>query len=271
VKKRALTDQIFISSKNLSDNEVLTWLTDLFKGSRAVTNAVPEYLVDWMLKIVLQNYAQGRSNEKTMCLYKALHTHEVLQAGCDILQKSNEEIPDISKAYTCVILHDIGRFPQAVITGNLLDAASKFDHGDLGAKMLTEEYPNLTDVIKAVKWHNKITYPYNNVYAKFTRDADKLSNVRHAGEMFSIMGSKNGAVSPVVLNMFLNKEIVSYQNLINKSDFYVNMLSWNFDLNFAATKNIFDEEQLVDKLLKLIKADDPCGYETIKKSCVLNF
>jgi len=270
VKTRSPEDLKFILSKDKTVGEVSTWIDELFKGSRKITNEIPTEIIDWATQIILDSYSKAVNKEKTMCLYKILHTHEVVQAAQNILQKSQNEIPNEATAYVCAFLHDIGRFPQA-LTGTLSDTDSKVDHGDLGAHLVAAQWPEKAEIIEAVKWHNKLFYPYNSIYAKFTRDADKLAILEYAQNMFSFFDMGPGLVSTEVLERFLDGKVVTHAHLKNRTDAYVNMLSWLFDINLEATREICISEGVFVDMLDQIKLADPESGALVENSKFLTF
>lgn len=85
-----------------------------------------------------QNYADEYNSEDTKIRLKIDHTYRV--AGlCDTIARSLEmDEFDRQLAWTCGMLHDIGRFEQVRRYGTFLDAVS-VDHAKLGADLLFQE------------------------------------------------------------------------------------------------------------------------------------
>lgn len=120
---------------------------------------------------------------------KVKHTYGVVRAAEYIAKGLNLSDEDVELAKLIGLLHDIGRFEQAVRYDNYSDYDT-MDHADFGVKLLFEDNlirefidDNQYDEIikKAVANHNKfeIEKGLNDrelLHAKIIRDADKTDN-----------------------------------------------------------------------------------------------
>ena len=124
---------------------------------------------------------------------KVKHTYRVAALCEEIARSIGLSDNDIDIAWTCGMLHDIGRFEQVKRYGTFFDAQS-VDHAQFGADLLFKD--NLYEVFvadgdnekrslieKAIRVHNVFRLPENMtereiMFSNILRDADKIDILR---------------------------------------------------------------------------------------------
>jgi HD superfamily phosphohydrolase YqeK len=212
---------------------------------------------------VINRYKEAESKKvRRMILGKVLHTREVVQAGLDIMTRTGEVNWDQYKVCTVCLLHDIGRFSQALL-GSYSDSETGFDHAEEGAKIA--ENAELSEmegigidkksVMEAIQTHSGIAYEGENDYAKLVRDADKLALLRYMPYLFKTYKISHNKVNPVVMNAYKNKEMVKHADVHVYADRLLSWLCWESDFNFKATDLAFVEEGPREWLVEELKKE----------------
>jgi len=252
VQKRYGKDGDFIISGDKSTEAVRNWSRDIFQHKDFLNIKLSKNVWEWFLEVVLRAYAKAESDLiRRMILVKIIHTREVVRAGDDItLVEKNEKWNKYTVGAVC-LLHDIARFEQALL-GSYSDTKTGYDHALAGAKMIKahdfddfERFGVLKeDVVEAVKHHSEYQYTGENVYAKLTRDADKLALLRAMPEILEakIGGFAEEGVSEAALQSYKNREMVRHADMKTKADLFLAWLAWEIDFNYDETKRLFISE-----------------------------
>lgn len=159
-----------------------------------------------------KTYADEYNSEDTKIRLKIDHTYRVAGLCDTIAQSLGMDEFDRQLAWTCGMLHDIGRFEQVRRYGTFLDAVS-VDHAKLGADLLFQEglferfadtydacaeERNITEtdsmlrkeyavcralMEKVIRVHNMFRVPQEltereRIFADILRDADKIDILR---------------------------------------------------------------------------------------------
>jgi len=223
--------------------------------------------------------------------HKFKHSVEVLHIGQTILHNTPElknASPEFIKlAETALLFHDVGRFEEAYKQykaqkkGIIIAASSNiYDHGLIGYNLLKKN-PKYNDmrILFALKWHGKMPEEItaSTDWKKATsspdfasikqilllvRDADKLANLYHIKQnnqlekdLFYRQLTKEAMfspLSPAVWQQFSERRTILFSNVYSFADRILLVLSWIFDLNYQATKQIFNNNGYTEYLLDLL-------------------
>lgn len=252
MQKRYGSDTKFILEGDKSIEAVRNWTNKLFQQKRTE-------VFKWFVEVVFRAYEKAESDlVKRMILVKIIHTREVVRAGFDIAFAEKKYAWNEYQVETVCLLHDVARFDQALL-GSFWDYKTGFDHAQIGAEMIKSHSfadfdlfgVDKKSVIEAVKYHSGYQYTGSDVYAKLTRDADKLALMRAMPEILATnIGefTENG-VSDEALRSFKGGEMVHHRDMNTKADFVLGWLAWENDLNFSTTKKCFVDEGIKEWML----------------------
>lgn len=159
--------------------------------------------------------------------------------------------------------HDFGRFPQAML-GSFSDIKTGFDHAKEGAKILqSHPWPKMAQLgidgkvlAEAVKNHSRLDYFAGELYGRFIRDADKLGLLSYFHYHIQEFKLPEGKVTPGALRAFLEGRLVPKKEMKTQIDVFLCWYSWQFDLNFFATKKLMESNGAEDFILDQIKKRD---------------
>ena len=223
---------------------------------------------------------------------KLMHTMEVLDFAGKIMER--EGVTDPRLVFTgklTSLFHDLARFRQYRQYRTFRDNA-EFNHGHQAADMLANgSWLDTVDseireaVIAAVRVHNARAIPAdlpdNALFpARLVRDADKLSIYHVVLDYFQHKEEyqKDPAVSlelpetPEIDRPLIAKikagQSGDYRHLTNVNSFLINLFSWVYDLNFAASCRIATEEDIYPQLRKLLPPDEELD-ELCRETCRL--
>lgn len=200
---------------------------------------------------------------------KIKHTYGVVRAAEYIAKGLNLPDEDIELAKLIGLLHDIGRFEQAVRYDNYNDYDT-MDHADFGVKLLFEDnlirnfvadsqYDSVIE--KAIKNHNKFEIESGLsdrelLHAKIIRDADKTDNfvVKQYQDFYSLFRKTEeevGAekISDTVWNEFLSGNTIVTNHRENSIDAWVSYLAWVYDYNFVPGLQFLKDNECIDKVI----------------------
>lgn len=137
-----------------------------------------------------KEYTDAYDSSNPKIKLKIEHTYRVAKLCEDIAESLGLSEVDVTVAWTCGMLHDIGRFEQVKQYGTFFDSIS-VDHAQFGADILfcqglyeqivpKELVDGQRELIeKAIRVHNLFRIPENmsereTMYANILRDADKI-------------------------------------------------------------------------------------------------
>jgi len=210
--------------------------------------------------------AIDRVNQKYNHSYGVLETGKELIAGdkeLSLLDKKTQEIMNI----VC-ILHDVARFHE-VEEGKL----GGFSHGEYGAFNILRDIEGIDNplILLPIKYHDRLDFEGLNqeitelgcddqkdlifLIARFIKDADKMTNFRYFSKINYISHSTKRElyISDEVLRQFRERELVNKKFCETVFDIAINFISWQFDLNFDISREIFVKENLNEILLEKFK------------------
>lgn len=200
---------------------------------------------------------------------KITHTMGVVKISEYIARKLNLSEEDIELAELIGLLHDIGRFEQAVRYDNY-DDYDTLDHAELGAEILfkdgfirefidTDKYDNI--IKKAIKNHNKYEIEEGMterelLFTKIIRDADKTDNfdVKQYQDFESLFKSseqevQNEKITDEVWNEFLQEKTIISSHRKTNMDKWLSYIAWIYDYNFFPGLQYLKENDCINKVI----------------------
>ena len=248
MKLRRKEDIEVLKSQEFDLGEMMVWTKDLFLGAGTENFRIPEDILEFGFELIFQNYAEAKNDSiKKLIRRKVLHTREVVEAGIEILEAESENELDPYMAGAVTFAHDFGRFPQAQL-GSYSDIKTGFDHAKAGEEiLLAGNFPlsekrgiEIKKLAEAVRVHSALAYTGENIYGKFIRDADKLGLLDYFPYHIEEYEVSTGKVTPDAIKAFEEGRLVPKENINNRIDVFLCWLSWQYDLNFAATRKLFE-------------------------------
>ena len=212
---------------------------------------------------------------KEILWFKLRHSFGVLEMGKRIVvgdaKLKNLSVEEKQNLSAALLLHDLGRFYQT--NGNRYLTNQEFEHGDAGYNLLKQEGITDSAILLAVKFHNKLHIDDMYKMAEYTsvheeeqeriklfvyvvRDADKIDNIAHMTDSWEDpeleKKEPDQYISEKVLETLEAKKVVKHADQQTKLDGVINVLTWNFDLNFEGSKQLFHDLGFPDFTLKQI-------------------
>lgn len=232
---------------------------------------------DWFDNHVAQ-HKEKSSDSAPLMERKRRHTMRVLEHVRHIAAESGAE-PELRDAMEiAALLHDVGRFPQLLLTSTC-DPKPGYNHGKSGAALLEEsdilnELPaDLRDaVLCAVRYHNRDTLPHGlspeaKLVLSVIRDGDKLdairNNLKHLtpdvaygkAKKCGVQWSKT-EVSPDVLALATDRNLIPLKAIRFSNDFYIFLCCWIYELGFHYSFAHLEESGLYEELLSRLPDTD---------------
>lgn len=222
------------------------------------------------------NYVRHYDVSDPKIALKIVHTRRVARL-CDEIAADLGLEPDlIDLAWTCGILHDIGRFEQIARYHTFADAQS-IDHALLGAQVLVDEgaiasflddasmYPTIAEVVRQ---HNRLAIDktldaQTTLVCKIVRDADKIDILRVNCESpvsdiydFDEAALAASPLSPAVLDSFARHVTLDRTLRRYPADYLVGHLSFAFGLEFDASVRILDSQGYIYRMFNREFSDE---------------
>jgi putative nucleotidyltransferase with HDIG domain len=219
-------------------------------------------------KETFNNYVLTFDHNNEGVVLKHAHSFRVSKYAKEIAESLNLDSKQVYLAELIGLLHDIGRFEQAV-KHHTFDDLKSFDHGDYGAHLLFEENKikdyhldegDYSVIKKAIINHNKFYIEDNltkeeELMAKIIRDADKLDIFYLTVTNQIKFDIDNDDLSPKVLESFRKYETVDNKDIVNKPDKIISMIALIFDLNYEYSLKIV-RDKYIDTLMIKYEIDD---------------
>jgi hypothetical protein len=195
---------------------------------------------------------------------KRLHSFKVAKEIETIGRRMRLDRRTLFVAEIIGLLHDVGRFEQFKTFGTFNDYLS-LDHGDLGARIIAADgaLTGLGDaekktVIKAIRWHNKITLPDDAdeealFYARLIRDADKLDIYRLVVQNLPDPGSNpalqsGGDIPEALYEDLMAGRRVCYKDIRSDIEMRMMQLNWITDINFTPTLELIEQRDYLQRI-----------------------
>lgn len=224
-------------------------------------------------------FKHGDSRDQSLIQLKQDHTRRVLQNAVAI---AGDVITDdqflFDTAVLSALFHDIGRFPQYQQYKTFNDRLS-IDHGRLGVvtlkseKILAELSPKQQRLIlAAVSLHNNKRLPASlpqelRLICNIVRDSDKLDIFPVMLDHFSSGGTDKTITleldhhptkyTPSFFEKVLNNQECSYTEMRWTNDFKLMLAHWVYQLNFAMSYVLFEQQGSFNRLFDLLPSDEP--------------
>lgn len=230
---------------------------------------IPKEVSDWMDQIVEINWQKTKSESiREKISHKVAHTDKVVEEMEALVRREINFDWDINTAKMVALVHDVGRFPQA-LKDSFSDVETGIDHGDLGAKLYKNKgfkLDNFDDeeIEASIKWHNKIKYSGNNIYVKAIRDADKIVILK---EQYSIThGGRSGAeISQKVWQAVMANKLVDKRDVVSLADWILLQIMIMWDMNFPSSKEKIHNSGIPEWLMNKL---EEVGVDKIKEELI---
>ena len=210
---------------------------------------------------------------------KVGHTYMVAQL-CEQIAKSiglNDE--DILIAWTCGMLHDIGRFEQVKRFGTFFDSLS-VDHATFGADLLFKEglferfisqndidVTNVELIEQTIRVHSLFRIPEmgerETMFANILRDADKIDILRvntqtRPEDVYNVSTQelRTSSVSEEVKKAFDEGHCAKRSDRTSAIDYLVGHVCLVYELVYPISRQIAFEQGYLYKLLEFV-SDNP--------------
>jgi putative nucleotidyltransferase with HDIG domain len=203
---------------------------------------------------------------------KKEHTYGVVEFSEYIAKKLGLDEENIRLAKLIGLLHDIGRFEQAIKFNDFTDGAT-MDHAKYGVKILFEEnlirkfiadstYDNI--IYKAILNHNTFKTEeglteQELLHANIIKDSDKLDNFRvKEVEKFEVLFGvsedevKKEKISDSIYEDFLNHKLINSSDRKTNLDRWVSYIAFIFDFNFNIGLEYIKDHNYVNILIDRI-------------------
>ncbi len=231
-----------------------------------------------------RNYAQQFKVTDNKVNIKVTHTMGVVKASEYIARKLDLTEEDVELVELIGLLHDIGRFEQAVRYDNY-DDYDTLDHAELGVKILfkddfirefidTDKYDNI--IKEAIRNHNK--YEIEDglderelLFAKIIRDADKTDNfkVKQYQDFESLFKASEQEVQEEkitddIWNVFLQEKTIISSQRVTNMDKWLSYLAWVYDYNFVPSLQYLKENDCINKVIDRLDYKDEITKERME-------
>lgn len=215
---------------------------------------------------------------------KIIHTMGVTKVAGYIAREMKLSEEDIVLAELIGLLHDIGRFEQAVRFNNYNDYET-IDHAEFGADLLFKEklierfiddrqYDRIIE--KAIRNHNKFAVEEGLserelLHANIIRDADKTDNfeVKQYQDFVSLLGktereAEKDLITDRVWEEFLNKSTIVSSHRTTSMDCWLSYIAWVFDYNYEPGLKYLKENDCVNKVIDRLNYQEKDTKEKIE-------
>ena len=222
-------------------------------------------------KDIFLEYVNNYDTNDFIINRKIGHTMGVLNLSTEIAKSLNLSDEEVDLASLIGLLHDIGRFEQARISGTYKDS-KKVNHATIGVEILfknnkiQEFLPDtrkFDEIVKiAVYEHNKLKIrdglnDKELLFSKIIRDADKLDIYRlFLMDNVISMGTDSGFsdtthFSEEVLNTFYENKQLPKNELKTMLDWFLNSIAFTYDINFKKSFEILKERNYINKIIDI--------------------
>lgn len=219
-----------------------------------------------------QKYLDQYDRDDEKIKLKIIHTEGVIDCARKITSRMSISAEDKELAELIALLHDIGRFEQIRCFDSF--EPGTMDHAAYGVGLLFGPKKMIRRFVKDTQWDSiietaiakhsdfqltGITDEQTLFHAKMIRDADKLDNCRVKLEesvevLVGATAEKTGEyeISDKVWEACLHNSSVCSPDRVTPIDYWVSYLAYFFDVNFAETFQIIEEENYVERIIRQI-------------------
>jgi len=238
-------------------------------------------LNDKMVRFLVQEYvnkiySSSFENELKWNTYKLIHTFQVVEMAEKLIKYTRSPLSAEIKKHIldAALLHDLGRCHEFK-NGKRL----KIDHGEVGAKLIRKNFPELEMEAQSTLFHNKIPSDKDPQSCQpvldYVRDADMLANLKNQIEetdiwLAFILDPKNKSLLTPVIDEEIFQAVKEHRMVMyNKVKTY-NLLTlwlwqmcWYYNLRTQASKLYLQKEKvftrfrqtIIDKIIPLTTKD----------------
>lgn len=269
---RIIIDKIDENNIEQAYNTFINFLSaediDLYNYVKDILEVLIKFYKNKKYFIDFVNNNYDINNDKIK--HKLNHTFNVVKNALIISLDLGLSKEDLYIALLVALLHDIGRFDQAINMQSFREDIKKYDHALLGSILLFDnneiinytDDKNIYDIIKyAIINHSKYQVDYEKyteqekTHIKIIRDADKLDSFRAKYEediytMANITTEdiEKSYISDKVYNDFLNHKTILSSDRNNGLDMWISYIAFVFDLNFDCSLKIIYNNDYINKL-----------------------
>lgn len=238
---------------------------------------------------IKENY--DLENEKI--LHKLNHTYNVVNNAEYIAEDMGLNAEDKELAMLIALLHDIGRFDQAIKTQSFREDITNYDHATLGVKILFDdglirnfvETNKYDEIIKqAIGNHSKyildstILNSEELLYCKIIRDADKIDSFR-AKSIDDIYTMANITCNDIELTKISDKVFADFMNektILSKDrktgiDIWISYIVFVFGLEFNSSLRKIKEKDYINILFNRFEYKNDRNRMEILRNKALRF
>ncbi len=225
----------------------------------------------WFHQYVQHFYPLNSSNESFIKL-KEEHTLRVCEICLEIGKSLGLSVEKLNCLTTIALFHDLGRFEQYTKYKTFADFKSE-NHALIAIRILRENNllkdlnPTEKDMIyRVISNHNTANIPSSETgetlfFSKLIRDADKVDiynildgyyhNPDHSDQERSVVEfgmDKSENISDGVFATIMKGKQVKNEHLLTVGDHKALQFAWVFDLNFARSKEIIQNEGYLESI-----------------------
>ena len=222
-----------------------------------------------------QNYVSHYDPSDPKIRLKIEHTIKVAELCERIARSLSMSEEEITVAWICGMLHDIGRFEQIRRFHTFMDAES-VDHAKFGAELLfgeggmirrfLEETSWDDQIRDAIYWHSAYRLPDSlkeDLYCQILRDADKLDILRVNQEtpledIYNVTTAelRQSKVTPEVMEAVMEHHAVLRSIKKTPIDHVVGHICLTFELVYPKSREILKEQGYLERMIHF-KSDNP--------------
>lgn len=238
-----------------------------------------------LAKQEFKNYLQNFDIENEKIKGKIIHTYKVVEFAQYIAEDLKLIKEDLELARLIALLHDIGRFEQAVKYNDFRDSYTE-DHAKLGLKILFDQklirnfipdtqYDSI--IYKAIANHNRLEIEAGLaekelLHSKIIRDADKTDGFRVRDELaietilylWEKEEIENSSITPKIWEIFKKDRMVENKEKITPADYWLGYLAWIYDFNFPSGLKYIKEKGYIQSNLARIHYKNKDTEEKMK-------
>ena len=203
--------------------------------------------------------------------HKIAHTYYVVENAKYICEGLGLDETDTDIAMVIALLHDIGRFPQAIEMKTFREDITSFDHATLGVKILfeqneirnfidTDEYDDIIRV--AIANHSNYILDTTGftekeiLHSKIIRDADKIDTLRSkiVDDVYTMANIypeeiENSLITDIVFDTFMNEKTILRTDRKTAIDIWVSYIAFIFGLEFSCSLKLVNEKDYINQLV----------------------
>lgn len=238
-------------------------------------------LDDKLIRFLVQEYVNkiydsSFENELKWNMFKLIHTFQVVEMAEKLIKNASSSLSKEMKKHIwdAALLHDLGRCHEFK-NGKRL----KIDHGEVGAKLIRKNFPELEIEAQSTLFHNKIPSDKDPKSCQpvldYVRDADMLANLKHQIDetdiwLNCILDPKNKSlvtpvVDPEIFDAAKEHRMVRYKKvkIHNLLTLWSYQMGWYYNLRtpagkmYAQKNKVFVrlKQTIIDKIVPLTTKD----------------